>query len=214
MANKRLNMDSMTLFSAIRLATKAHQGQIRLDGSPYIEHPLAVLSLLWDLSLDLPLNVCVTAVLHDVLEDTDMNYEDLHGYAGDDVAAVVRVLTKDALYYSLPEGRRESMYLERICAANTIYPYTLLIKMADRLHNIQTADHLSVLRRQKLLRETTELYVPLVEKILPDLPEKLRPIYERCACRLNDALDMHAPVEAVPPVHPQQAPTLLLKYAA
>ncbi|HVW66629.1 MAG TPA: HD domain-containing protein [Candidatus Peribacteraceae bacterium] len=181
----------MTLFSAIRLAAKAHRGQMRLDGTPYIEHPLAVLELLWEISLDLPPNVYTTAILHDVLEDTDVTYEELHECAGSDIAAVVRVLTKDNLYYNLPTVRREKMYLDRIRAANAIYPYTLLIKLVDRLHNIRTADVLSEERKWKLLRETRGLYLPLAERLLGDLPHNLRPIYLRCMDQLNDALDAH-----------------------
>lgn len=179
----------MTLFCAVRLAARAHAGQARLDGTPYIEHPLAVLHILWDLSVDMPLNACITAVLHDVLEDTDITYENLLECTGSEVAAVIRVLTKDTNYFSQPVHHREKAYLERIRAATRTFPYALLIKLADRLHNIRTSDCLPEWRRTKLLKETEHLYLPLAERILFDVPPNLRIVYRRCIDQLLKALE-------------------------
>src|SRR5665213_1243215 len=178
----------MTLFSAIRLAAKAHERQWRLDGDPYIEHPLAVLHILWELSLDLPIDTYIAAVLHDILEDTEISYEDLNETAGNAIAAVVRVLTKDDVYYGMCPTTREQTYLERIRSLSLCFPYAMLIKMADRLHNVRTAVFLSPEKREKLLDETDKIYMPLIRAHIDTLGYPLKAVYERCFTLLEDAL--------------------------
>ncbi len=178
----------MSLSDAIRLATRAHAGQYRDDGSPYIDHPLAVLSLLWQCNIDLPLEACIAAVLHDALEDTTMTYDDILRHAGSEVATVVRVLTKGDEYYALPQGVRERAYLHRIAEVSKIYPYTLLLKMVDRLHNISTARGLAPAKRQRLFTETRDIYVPFLASYIEKNPHRLRRSYLHCMHHLTQSL--------------------------
>lgn len=186
--SKKTVLVGMNLHDAIRLASRAHAGQYRDDGSPYIEHPLAVLDILWHCSIDLPLEASLAAVLHDALEDTSVTYEDILRNAGSEVATVVRALTKDDAYYSLPRGIRECMYLHRIGEVNKIYPYTLLLKMIDRLHNISTAQALPLARRQRLFMETRDIYLPFLESHLEKYPHQLRSSYLYCILQLSRIL--------------------------
>lgn len=178
----------MSLFSAIRLALRMHAGQLRCDGNPSVEHPLSVLQILWRISLDLPPPAYLAGVLHDVLEDSDMTYELLLEVAGSEVAAVVRVLTKDAAYYSAPVAERESLYLDRICASTRIYPYALLVKMVDRLHNLSTAEFLPEYKRKILFEETEKIYLPCLQEHIESGNEKLRETYITCFDYLSAAI--------------------------
>jgi guanosine-3',5'-bis(diphosphate) 3'-pyrophosphohydrolase len=180
----------MSLFDAIRLATRAHAGQTREDGSAYIEHPLTVLRLLWRFNLDLPLEAYIAAILHDALEDTHVTYEELHLFAGSDIAAVVRVLTKDDTYYALPQSMRELVYLKRIASINQMYPYALLIKMADRLHNLSTCAALPIQRRKRLLHETQTIYLPFLQSHILKTDSAIRESYQQCAENMERILSM------------------------
>lgn len=178
----------MTIYSAIRFASNAYAGQYREDGSPSIEHPLAVLRLLWQCSMDLPLDVYIAAILHDILEDTTITYKDILEKAGHDVAAMVRMLTKDEAYYALPAPIREYAHLHRLQEISRAYPALPLIKMMDRLHNIQTARALSPGRRQRLFIETQEIYVPLFAEYLEKNPDLRGSSYHYCLERLAQSL--------------------------
>lgn len=181
----------MTLYTAIHLAERAHASQKREDGSPFLEHPLTVLRLLWKLDLDLPLAAYMAAVLHDVLEDTATTYEDVLLSVGAEVAAVVRALSKDDVYYSMPRGVRERMYLKRIAAVNKTYGYTLLIKMADRLHNILTSKALATDKQERLIDETKTIYVPFLQEYLEENDVPFLYSYKKMEATLHVLLDTH-----------------------
>lgn len=178
----------MTLYKAIHLAERAHVSQKRDDGSPFLEHPLTVLRLLWKLDLDLPLEAYMAAVLHDVLEDTPTTYEDVLLSAGAEVAAVVRALSKDDVYYNMPRGVRERMYLKRIAAVNKTYGYTLLIKMVDRLHNILTSSALAPDRQQRLWEETKTIYLPFLQEYLQENAVPFSHSYQKISYKLDSIL--------------------------
>lgn len=192
----------LNLFSAIRLASKVHTGQWRFDGNEYIEHPLSVLSLLWELSLDLPMDVYIAAVLHDVLEDTDLTYEDLYERVGNDIAAVVRVLTKDEVYYNLPEAKRERMYLQRIQSLSIHFPYALLIKMIDRLHNVRTSRFLTPQKRNMLLNQTMQLYIPILHDHISTLSGPIKEIYSKCEDQLQQSIEVAGQISIETPHSP------------
>lgn len=182
----------MNLSSAIHLAKRAHAKQRRGDGSPFIDHPIAVLRMLWESNMDLPRSAYITAILHDTLEDTHLTYEDILESAGPEVAAVVRVLTKDGDYYSLPESVREEKYLRRIRAANKTYSYALLIKMVDRIHNIQTASGLPEERRRRMLKETRDLYLPFLISCIPYISNDIYETYLSFLHKLHSQLSTTA----------------------
>lgn len=178
----------MTIFAAIRFASGAHAGQCREDGTPYIEHPLAVLRLLWQCSMDLPFEAYVAAILHDVLEDTHVTYKGILETAGADVAAMVRALTKDHAYYALNPDVREYAYLHRLEEISAVYPSVLLIKMMDRLHNIQTAEALPLERRRRLFIETQEIYLPFFADCLHRKTHWYGTPFHYCLERLGHAV--------------------------
>ena len=144
-----------SLLAAISFADSAHRGQVREDGTPYIQHPLAVLHILWQASLDLPLEAYVTAVLHDVLEDTSVKRNDILLLAGEDVTAAVEALTR-------PSFPRETVedYVRRLLFDADAEPYVPLVKLADRIHNLETSSALEAGRAQALREETCGLYLP------------------------------------------------------
>jgi GTP pyrophosphokinase len=151
-----------SLFAAINFADQAHAGQVRDDGSPYILHPISVLQILWSASIDLPLEASIAAVLHDVLEDTPTTREDIVFLAGEGVAHAVSLLTRPRKIPGAYVDRREAeaTYLRRLQTSSAECPYAPLVKLADRIHNVETAASIGEERRLALAEETCDLYVP------------------------------------------------------
>src|SRR5919198_5312733 len=136
---------------AYTLAEASHRGQKRLSGEDFIEHPVAVATILADLGMDL--TTLQAALLHDVVEDTDITQEDIQREFGDEVAAIVDGLTKlDAIRFrSREQEQAENVRKMIIAMAQDIR--VLLIKLADRLHNMRT---LGVFSRQKQEQKANE----------------------------------------------------------
>jgi len=145
---------------AIGFAQRAHRGQLRLDGRAFVSHPLAVLQLLLAASIDLPHAAYVAALLHDTAEDGTVSIADIRSSFGDDVADAVEALTRPAKSVGESAQDCEEAYLSQLVAANARLPFVLLIKMADRLHNLETAQFLPPQRREALMHETAIFYLP------------------------------------------------------
>lgn len=152
---------------AYRVADKAHQQQKRLSGEPYISHCLAVAAHLESLGMDL---VTVSAgMLHDVLEDTDVGLADLEREFGEDIARLVDGVTKigampatDA--HTSPEHiHAENLRKMLIATAKDVR--VILIKLADRLHNIQTIQYLPPEKIERICKETRDIYVPIANRL-------------------------------------------------
>ena len=148
---------------AYALGASAHAGQLRRSGEPYITHPVAVASLLADLRLDVE-TVCA-AILHDALEDTSLPAGVIAREFGDTVAELVDGVTKlDRLHFrDRQEAAAESFRKMLLAMARDLR--VILIKLADRLHNMRTIEAMSEDARQRIARETLEIYAPIAQRL-------------------------------------------------
>ena len=153
---------------ALDMATSAHDGQVRASGEPYVSHVIAVAVILADLRMDHE-TVCA-ALLHDVLEDSDISLEDIRQQFGSSIASMVDGVTKlgnlDHIQLageSLVAAEAESLRKMLLAMAQDVR--VVLIKLADRLHNMRTVRHLSPDKQLKLAEETMELFAPLANRL-------------------------------------------------
>ncbi|MEM7341989.1 MAG: bifunctional (p)ppGpp synthetase/guanosine-3',5'-bis(diphosphate) 3'-pyrophosphohydrolase [Actinomycetota bacterium] len=148
---------------AYRMAAKAHSGQRRRSGEPYISHPLAVARIVADLGLD---EVSVaSALLHDAVEDTRIELEDIQRAFGSDIAAIVDGLTKlDRVRFDSKEAQQAASFRKMIVAmAKDIR--VLIIKLCDRLHNLRTIAALPAWKQARIAQETLDIYAPLAHRL-------------------------------------------------
>jgi len=195
---------------AYRVSEKAHKGQLRASGDPYIHHSLAVAEILIDLGM--PVSTIAAGLLHDTVEDTNVTLEDLQRDFGEEIATLVSGVTK---LTQLPrvshfdnKQRGESATKVELAKENLRKTFlamgddvrVVLIKLADRLHNMRTLAHLSKERQKRIAKETLEIFAPLANRLgiwqikweLEDLsfryvyPEKYREIAELVSERRID----------------------------
>lgn len=149
--------------AAFAVANEAHSTQKRSSGEPYITHPVAVASLLADMRLDC--ETIMAALLHDVIEDTVINQEDLAEQFGSAVASLVEGVSKlDKLQFNSKEEAQAENYRKMIMAMVQDIR-VVLIKLADRTHNMRTIEHLRPDKRRRIARETLEIYAPLAHRL-------------------------------------------------
>jgi guanosine-3',5'-bis(diphosphate) 3'-pyrophosphohydrolase len=155
--------DVRELERAYRLAEEAHEGQRRLSGEEFIEHPLAVASILAELRLDS--TTLVAALLHDTVEDTEVTLSRIEQEFGDEVLRIVDGLTKlEKLEFRTRElAQAENVRKMIVAMAGDIR--VLLIKLADRLHNMRTVSALPAHRQKRMATETLEIYAPLANRL-------------------------------------------------
>ena len=141
----------------------AHEGQARKSGEPYITHPVAVAWVLAELKVDL--ETLVAAILHDTIEDTPLTREELAGEFGEAVAELVDGVTKlDKLHFSSrQEANAESFRKMMLAMARDLR--VILIKLGDRLHNMRTLGAQTVEARERIARETLEVYAPIAQRL-------------------------------------------------
>ena len=155
--------DFALLQRAYVFSAKVHEGQERLSGEPYLIHPLAVASILVDLRMD---EVTVAAgLLHDTLEDTLTTADELHRLFGEQVTFLVDGLTKIAHVEFKSSRERQAESFRKMLLAMSSDIRILLIKLADRLHNMRTLDYLSDDRARQVAQETQDIYVPLAHRL-------------------------------------------------
>ena len=146
------------------LAERAHEGQKRVSGEPYIVHPLAVAGILAELRLDA--QTVAAAALHDVAEDTSTDIPDLAEEFGSEVASLVDGVTKLVAMSelaNLPADSRDPKIesLRKLFLAMNNDVRVVLIKLADRLHNMRTMSHMSPEKQRRISRETLDIFAPL-----------------------------------------------------
>ena len=144
-------------------SAKFHKGQVRMNGEPYLTHPLEVANILAEIKLDA---VTVTAgLLHDVLEDTLMPAEDLQKQFGDEVYQIVQGVTKISQVQLSSRQQKQAENFRKMLLAMVGDIRVLLVKLADRLHNMRTLEYLSADARERISLETLEIYAPLAHRL-------------------------------------------------
>ena len=146
-----------------RFAAEAHKHQKRKSGEPYITHPLAVANILADMQMD---TVCIqTGLLHDVVEDCGVTLEGLCENFGDDVARCVDGVTKLSKISFANRDDRQAENLRKMLLAMTTDIRVVIVKLADRLHNMRTIESLTPERRESIAQETLEIYAPIAHRL-------------------------------------------------
>ena len=186
------------LVSAFDFGFQLHEGQFRASGDPYIVHPVAVADLLRDIGASA--SVIAAGFLHDVVEDTDVTPEQIEQHFGVEVRALVEGVTKlgGIHFNNRTEAQAENLRKMFLAMASDIR--VVLVKLADRLHNMRTLGALREEKRQRIARETREIYAPLANRLgigrfkweLEDLafkllePEAFREIQEEVATKRSE----------------------------
>jgi GTP diphosphokinase / guanosine-3',5'-bis(diphosphate) 3'-diphosphatase len=148
---------------AYAFAEASHRGQTRISGEPFIEHPLGVAMVLADLGMDT--TTLVAALLHDVVEDTDLTLEDIEREFGAEVAAIVDGLTNLAKITFRSKEAEQAENVRKMFVAMAKDIRVLLIKLADRLHNMRTLGSLPESKQRAKATETLEIYAPLAHRL-------------------------------------------------
>lgn len=158
----------LELEHAIDVAAKAHKGQLRKSGAAYITHPLSVASTLidWDLDID----TILAGVLHDTVEDTSLTIDQIETFFGQDVAFLVEGVTKVSKARSGMQDLAEYLpqtkdNLSKLLIAIGQDVRVVIIKLADRLHNLQTLQHMSRDKQIKIARESLEVFAPMADRL-------------------------------------------------
>lgn len=155
--------DEDALNRAYVFAMKKHGAQLRASGDPYYSHPVEVAGILTKFKLDC--NSVIAGLLHDTIEDTDTTMEEIRQLFGDQVAALVDGLTKLAMIEQKSTDIKQAENFRKLLLAMSEDIRVLLIKLADRLHNMRTLNFLKPEKRSRIARETLDIYAPLAERI-------------------------------------------------
>ncbi len=160
--NRFLNPE--TLSKAYTFAVKAHENQKRDSGDPYAIHPIAVANILTDLKLDSA--TIATGLLHDTIEDTHATYETIKGEFGKEVADLVEGVTKISVYENQAASTSKAENFRKLILATAKDIRVLLVKLADRLHNMRTINAIeNEERKKRIAKETMEIYAPLADRM-------------------------------------------------
>jgi GTP pyrophosphokinase len=158
------NADEAMLNRAYVYTVQKHGSQKRASGDPYFSHPVEVAGLMTDLKLDQA--TIITALLHDTVEDTLATIEDIEAHFGPEVARLVDGVTKLSKIETMPENERAAENLRKFLLAMSEDIRVLLVKLADRLHNMRTLHFIkNPEKRQRIARETMDIYAPLAERV-------------------------------------------------
>ena len=160
--NKFLNPEALN--KAYNFAVKAHENQKRDSGDPYSIHPIAVASILTDLKLDSA--TITTGLLHDTIEDTHATYETIKNEFGKEVADLVEGVTKISVFENQAISNSKAENFRKLILATSKDIRVLLVKLADRLHNMRTIEAITNIEKKKrIAKETMEIYAPLSDRM-------------------------------------------------
>jgi guanosine-3',5'-bis(diphosphate) 3'-pyrophosphohydrolase len=151
------------LKKAYVFAAKAHKGQIRRSGEPYLSHPLEVTKMLANMNLDAV--TLASGLLHDVLEDTDVTASELQKGFGKEITDLVGGVTKISRVQEVSPETRQAETIRKIILAMTDDLRVIFIKLADRVHNLKTLKYLPENKQKKIAQETLEIYVPIANRL-------------------------------------------------
>lgn len=155
--------DIEVIWHGYRFAYQAHDGVVRKTGEPYITHPVSVACILADLHLDVP--TILAALLHDVVEDTDITTEEIREQFGEQVAELVDGLTKlDKIEFESASQAQAENFRKMLLAMSQDVR-VILVKLADRLHNMQTLDAMKPEKKKRIAKETLEIYAPIANRL-------------------------------------------------
>ena len=155
--------DLAPLFKAYLFAAERHKNQTRKSGEPFMVHPLQVTHILADMQLDL---ICLqTGLLHDVIEDTNATADDLRRLFGDEVARCVDGVTKLSKVHLYSREERQAESVRKMLLAMVSDIRVILVKLADRLHNMRTLSSLAPDRQESIANETLEIYAPIAHRL-------------------------------------------------
>jgi GTP pyrophosphokinase len=155
--------DEDLLRRAYLFSAREHRGQIRKSGEPYLVHPLEVANILAELKLD---PVCVaTGLLHDIVEDTGTSLEAIDKYFGPEIAHLVDGLTKISELDHAPYEERQALNMRKMLLAIIDDVRVVLVKLADRLHNMRTLEYLPGEKRRRIAQETLDVYGPIAHRL-------------------------------------------------
>lgn len=149
--------------AAYAIAYQSHGEQTRDSGEPYITHPVAVATILLDLAIGA--ETVVAALLHDVIEDTDISYDQIADYFGEEIASLVDGVTKLSELEVRPKEEAQAENYRKMFVSMANDPRVVLVKLADRLHNMRTIGVTKPEKQRRIARETIEIYVPLAHRL-------------------------------------------------
>src|SRR4030088_3056023 len=163
MQENRPHDDLSIIKNAYDFSLKHHEGQSRASGEPYLVHPLEVASVLADMKMD-PVAVAA-GLLHDSVEDTSVTTVEIRQEFGEQVAHIVEGVTKISKidFSSTEEAQAENLRKMMLAMVDDIR--VIMIKLADRLHNMRTLEHLEPDRQQKIARETLDIFAPIAHRL-------------------------------------------------
>lgn len=192
--------DEALLNKAYVYAMQKHGSQMRASGDPYFSHPLEVAAILTDLRLD-DATIAV-ALLHDTIEDTDATRSEIDSLFGEEIGKLVEGLTKIKRLDLVSQKAKQAENFRKLLLAIADDVRVLLVKLADRLHNMRTLQHMPEHKRGRIAEETMEIYAPLAGRMgMHDMREELEDIafhtlnpeaYETITSRLSDLRDRNA----------------------
>lgn len=155
--------DIKLIEKAYEFSERAHEGQIRRSGEAYISHPLSVAGILADLHLDL--DSIATGLLHDTVEDTHATIDDIRNQFGDTIATLVDGVTKISKMQFKTSTERQGENIRKMIVAMGKDVRVILVKLADRLHNMRTLNHMPYEKQARIAQETLEIYCPLASRM-------------------------------------------------
>jgi RelA/SpoT family (p)ppGpp synthetase len=151
------------IYRAYQFGAEAHEGQRRASGEPYIQHPIQVAKILAEMRLDY--QSIVAAILHDVIEDTDTAKPQIAKQFGKEVAELVDGVSKLTQISFESRAEAQAEYFRKMLMAMARDIRVILVKLADRLHNMRTLSALPMDKRRRIARETLEIYAPIAHRL-------------------------------------------------